>query len=71
MIEIHLLEMKDLLAGKEKSKCIIGEDNYLHGAGYIVLDSQKAICDFAATVEKRITGATLMNDNSSRSHCVA
>jgi len=71
MVEIHLFQMVDILAGKNKSNCMIGEDNNLYGAEYKLLDSQKSICEFAAFVENRITGSTLMNDTSSRSHCVA
>jgi hypothetical protein len=46
------------------------DDYLLQGVNHINLDSHDEIAKLAAKVEKRATGGTLMNDSSSRSHCV-
>ena len=74
MIELSILSFtdqncKDLLNGM--AVCFVDDDHHLQGAEQKELTCAADVVQLAAAVETRLTRGTKMNDNSSRSHCVA
>lgn len=68
MVELNWDQPLDLLNNKQL--CSIDDKNQLVGATQIILNSPNDIIELLVAVESRLTNGTLMNDNSSRSHCV-
>jgi len=68
MVELHWDQVVDLL--NDKAPCSIGTDHTVRGATMVPLHSHEDVVHLAAAVEKRTTNATLMNDTSSRAHCI-
>ena len=74
-LEIYNEEIRDLLGNDPKAKCELKEDPsrgvYVKGLSNVVVQDEATINRVMDTgLENRTTGATLMNEGSSRSHSI-
>ena len=68
MVELYFESLADLL--NKKTPCSLNDEHQLQGASEMPLETPDDVLRLAAAVELRTMDATLMNDTSSRSHCV-
>lgn len=73
MVEMSIMTLQDqsvLDLLNNKKICFVDKEHHLQGAKMILLENANDLVSLAAAVESRSTRGTLMNDTSSRSHCV-